>query len=539
MLKLLLVDDEILTRTVLRKVIEDFFPSQEIEVVGAAKNGIEALQLVDSFCPDIVLMDVKLPGSSGLEITAVMKKAYPHIKTIIISAYDEFDFAQKAIKLGAYDYILKPCLPDNLIPVLKNAISVIKKEQERDQKEEVLKKQLNEMMPYIKMSLGYDLLMAKENLENDLQSRLEFVGGKQLPSVIMVADIDNFYQITRESLEAEKQLIKNRVYQAISEALEGTDSFALPLGKDEIAVFVVDKDNCPGSVKGRAIELAEKIRAFVEGKTSVTITIGVGNYYQTSKLYLSYKEALEASQLGSFFIGSNSVIHIDYLEELKINQYEYPIDLEPALIGNIKTGSKEKAIKIGRDLVNNLFACNDLQYVKYYLNSFLTVLSREVTHTEQCFKDLTEQNMLFLRKLVRVKRSDDAFDWLDEVICYYINYLFKSNNNMATDAISRVLDYVDNNYHKEISLAVISSIFYINPVYFCLIFKDKMGVTFIEYLTKVRLEKAKQKLSFTDLDIKAISEEVGFKNSNYFSRVFKKHESTTPSEFRSMVRAKG
>lgn len=536
MLKLLLVDDEILTRTVLKKVIEESFSLQEIEVVGAAKNGIEALQLVYSFCPDIVLMDVKLPGSSGLEITSEIKKTYPHIKIIIISAYNEFDFAHKAIKLGAFDYILKPCLPDNLIPVLKNAISDIKKEQERDQKEEALKKQLDEMMPYIKMSLGFDLLMAKENLENDLKSRLEFVGGKKLPSVIMVADIDNFYQITRESLEVEKQHIKKRVYQAISEALKGTDSFALPLSKDEIAIFVVDEKSFPGSVKDRAINLAEKIRGFVEEKTSVTITIGIGNYYNSSNLYLSHQEASEASQLGSFFIGSNSVIHIDYLEALKSNQYEYPIDLEPALIGNIKTGSRDEAIKIGRDLVNNIFTYNDLQYLKYYLNSFLTVLTRAITGTQKCSRDLTEQNMLFLRKLVRVKKSDDAFDWLDEVVRYYINYLFKCNNSMASDAISRVLDFVDNNYHKEISLTGISSIFYINPVYFCRIFKYKMGVTFIEHLTKIRLEKAKEKLSFTDLDIKAIAEEVGFKNSNYFSRVFKKHENLTPSEFRSMVR---
>lgn len=538
MIKLLVVDDEVLTRTILRKIIEENFPSDEVKVIGEAKNGTETIVLIDSHRPDIVLMDIKLPGLSGLEVTQEIKKVYPHMKIIMITAYDKFEFAQKAVQLGAYDYILKPCLAENLLPVINNAMRDIRIERQKKLDEDELKEKLREVMPFIKISLGYDLLSGTGFKNNDLRSRLEFVGEKGLPSMVMVAYIDQFMESGWECSEAEKQHLKNQVYQSINETLCGTNSFSLPLSRDEFVIYIVDEEKAPEQVKNEALQIAENIRAAVENNTEVTVTIGVGNYYNIEKLHRSYKEASQAYQLGSFFLGSNYVIHSGQIEGLMHNKNRYPLNLEPLLIDSIKIGDLKDAIIAGHDIIKSLLANNSLQSTKYYLNGLITILSRTVAGTEGSFKDLSEQNIIYLTKLARIDSDKDLYNWLEEVVESHINYHFQKSTETATNAVRRVLEYIEENYHREITLHDISGVLYINPVYFCRLFKAKMGVTFIEHLTQFRLKKAKELLTFTNLDIREIAEKVGFSNANYFSRVFKKHKNMTPSSYRTQKKSK-
>ena len=245
------------------------------------------------------------------------------MKVIVVTAYDEFAFAQKAVHLGISDYILKPCLPDNLFPILEAAIAEIETERKREQQEESVKLQLQEVMPYIQMSLAYDLLSGTCTDEDSLKSRFEFIGGKKLPSVVMVVDIDSFTQTMSKKSEAEKQYLKNHVYQTIKDTLNDQTAFALPRSLDEIVVFLTD-GNSQSEAKLKALELAEKIRSSVESATFITVTSGIGRFHSPVSLYRSYEEACEAQQLAKFFLGSNLVIHIDDFGTGNKKQFGYP-----------------------------------------------------------------------------------------------------------------------------------------------------------------------------------------------------------------------
>lgn len=529
LINVLVVDDESIEREFLKTFLEN--NHLPLKLVGIAKNGPEALALAKLHKPELILMDIKLPGLSGLEVTEQIKKIHPNTKVIVITAYDEFDFAQKAVHLGVSRYILKPCLPDNLTTVLEAAIQEIKLEKHREEKEESARLQLQEVMPYIQMSLAYDLLSGAYADEDHLKSRLEFVGGSKLPSAVMVADIDSFTQTMNEKSEVEKQFLKNLVFQTIKDTLRDTNAFALPRSMDEIVIFL----NGDTEAKHKAFELAEKVRSSVERDTAVTVTIGIGRFNKPSQLYRSYEEACEAQQLGKFFLGSNRVIHIDDFLTGKDKQFEYPFKLEKILVEKIKSGERDAAKSVGSEIVGQLLQQSSLDYVKFYLNELLTVLSRNVVACDY-FERVTELNLKYLGSLISCKEGHHLYRWLNNVIDDYISFLYKQHCSQTTQAIFKAVQFIETNFRSEISLSDVSDFIYLNPQYFSRMFKEKMGVSFVEYLTQVRVNRAKELLSFTDYSINYIAEDVGIKDANYFSRVFKKSEGTTPSEYRLRIK---
>ncbi|MBC7105937.1 MAG: response regulator, partial [Firmicutes bacterium] len=377
--KAMLVDDEVLERAALAKILKRM--GLPLEVVGEARNGLEALELAARFQPDLVFMDIKMPGPSGLETTKRLKERCPDAKVIIITAYGEFDYAQEALKLGASDYILKPYLPGDLAPVVERIVADITGTKIKRQEEEKLRHQLTEAMPYIQMSLGYDLLSGHCPDEGEIRARAEFLGVRGLPSVAMVADIDGFGEVTWEKPEVEKQLLKNRVYRAIrsvTSAAEEASVLVLPFGGDEMVILCAFPDGEGGEgVRHRVMQLAETARRAVEEQTEVTVTVGVGRRYAPTGLHRSFREASEAQQLGSFFLGPNRVVHWDQLAALRAVDRGCPLEAEGLIVENVRAGNREAALGAARELVTEMLALaeNDsCEVAKVQLMELLTLL---------------------------------------------------------------------------------------------------------------------------------------------------------------------
>ncbi|MHB8919275.1 MAG: response regulator transcription factor [Desulfocucumaceae bacterium] len=532
-IKIMIVDDEVLERKALSMIFrEEKLP---FEIIGEAKNGLEAVDIFTRDCPDIVLMDIRMPGLSGLEVTRKLRECCPAAKVVILTAYNQFEFAQEAVKLGVSDFIVKPYLPQDLLIVLEKLSQELNREREKMEQERLLKMKLGKALPYILMSLGQDLLSGNCPDDEDIRARAEFLGVRDLPSQVLLADIDRFSAITLNQSEAEKQFLKNQVYQTIKEVAEQTSSLVFPFGRDQSVILFNPGDDPAGSVTSVSAELSEKIRAAVEKKTPVTVTVGIGRRYDPPMLHRSYEEACEAQQLGSFFLGTNRVINIEQLDILKENWgNSYPLETEKLLIEKVKIGEREEALKVANQLIDKLLLQKNkqsLEMAKSRLVELITLLSRAIIENNN-FNELAGMNVAYLRKLVRCADIDNLYAWMREVIGEYIEYGCKNYAGKTSASILMAVEYIRQNYQKDLTLYEMAQVIFFNPHYFSRIFKQETGRTFMEYLTAVRIERAKKLLLSSNLSISKVAKKVGYHDANYFSRVFSKKEGLSPSKYR-------
>lgn len=140
MYKLLIADDEMLERQVLRLIISTKL--KEVEIVGEAENGRKAIQLVHQFSPDIIIMDIKMPGIDGIEVLKLIKNQHPHIKVIMLSAFDKFEYARQVMQQGVKEYLLKPARKDELVAAVERVLSELKMERQEKEEQESLRKKL-------------------------------------------------------------------------------------------------------------------------------------------------------------------------------------------------------------------------------------------------------------------------------------------------------------------------------------------------------------------------------------------------------------
>jgi len=501
--------------------------------VGEAENGLEAVELFKSGLPDIAFLDIRLPGLSGLEAARKLKQLSPSAKIIIVTAYQEFDYVHEALQLGASDFLLKPYLYKDILPILEKVVEEIRRSRKEMEEEEKLKEQLAGALPYILLSFAHDLLsgtLTADDYEN-ICARANFLGIYPLPSQVMLADINGFAEMTAEQSEIRKQYLKNSVFQAIKSVTDENNALLYPENDDHFVILFATpiEDNF-----NRAHQLAEKIRSAVEQSTEATVTIGIGRRYDPLSLRFSYREAREAQGLGSFFLGANAVVSIDQLDNVKIDiDDNHLAQMEMTLLEAVRYGDKQRATRTGRELLKTLLTYTDspgLDAVKIRMTELLILISRHTIDGGQ-FKQLAAMNLSYLRKLAHLKDVNSTIEWLESVITSYIDVNY-NDTGKPSQAVRRAIQYIREHFANKLTLEEISKIVFLNPYYFSRVFKHETGHTFIEYLTNIRMEHAMSLLVSSKMSINAVSRSVGYDDPNYFARLFSRKFGVTPREYR-------
>jgi len=533
--KIVVADDEQLERQVIKAILESG-EEFDVKIVGEACDGENAIKLTEKLNPDIIFMDIKMPDIDGLESTRIIKDKFPHVKVIILTAFDEFSYAQEALKLGALDYLLKPARPHQIINVLKKAIKEIEMEKKRRQKESELKERLKMVMPYIEISFVLDLVFGNIDDLQEIKERLTFLGMNSIPCVVMLVNIDNFSKATYYQSEINKQFLKKDVLSSIRSVIDEYNSLmAVPLGGDNIIIlYSSTKDKEKGEIKNSVVELGEKIRKEIEKNTPVTVTVGIGGYYNDPReLYNSYQEAIN-SQRHSFFIGGNQVIHIDDVRDFEKTGITYPYKKEKELVEKVKMGDGKEASRILKEFLELWFEGEEKGHpfmIKTRMLELLVVLTRGAVEGGADFKELSEFNYKNTRDLIDIKSRDELKSWVEIILTKLVEMVNNNRDSFKQKTINKSLKYIRENY-RDITLGKVSSFVHLSPYYFSRLFKNEVGCTFIEYVTNLRLEQAKKMLKSTSDSVVDIARKIGYSEPGYFSKVFKKKFGISPNEYR-------
>ncbi|BEP28915.1 response regulator transcription factor [Helicovermis profundi] len=530
MYRILIADDEELEREGLKKIISKNFKNMfSFEL---AENGREAIEIAYKFKPDIVFMDMKMPGIEGIEAIEEIKKISISSKFVIISAYDSFYYAQKALNIDVKEYLLKPVKREKITKVINNLIDNKKKEESRIKKEIELKEKLNELLPFIENELVQSLML-NDSYKTDIIKNLRLLdfNGTKGYSVVFEIYYDDLENIKDQY---QRNIVKHRVEETIRRVMkENFDCLISKVIMNRIVVFIeLDEDRKDDNyfIRTQIVEYSRRLRSILKEKTNVRVSIGIGSIYDdVNMFYQSYKEALIAVKVKTI---SAKAVHFEDINIANTYKDNYPIELERDLIEKIHLGNIKEIKTFYNDIINWILIQNiNNERKKIYLYELKAIIDRK----------LSEKLGTKYKMFNDVLDGRDDYNSLNELRKKLWNHIRESVlelNKIREDnfdnAVLESKKYIEKNYHKEITLDDVAERMAFSSYYFSKLFKQQTGVNFIDFLTKVRIDKSKQLLKETDLSMKYIANKIGYRDANYFSRVFKKNIGMNPSEYRNI-----
>lgn len=534
MYKILVVDDEI----IVREGIRDIIPWNEngFELIGAVENGVEAIKIIDTQIPDIVLTDICMPFMDGLELANYISEKYPNIKVLILTGYDNFEYAQQAVKLRAYDFLLKPITAKQLIMILKKIKNELDEELRKKKELKKIKNKLNESFPVLKERFLNKLISGYLD-QNNIKQRFKYfninITGKYL--IILIIDIKDDNKIEEYKESAEFELIHLSTLEICESILKKRNSGLVFQNHDEQIIIILE-NNEKNNLIHEALDISNEIRKNIIENLKVSITIGIGNICELlNEIFMSYKSALAALDY-RFLLGKNQIININEINGkyskrvnadnkkewakkvvyyLKSGSLESVYDIIEKMIKYLKESSISK--KMCYLYIQNVFA--------FIINAFDDLEINEIDIFGESFNPFTE--------IFKYDTLNEIELWLKECCKNLTDYIISKREDFCKTKILKAKELIKNNFQDpNLSLNIICNSIFISISYFSLIFKKYTDMTFVEYLTNFRIEKAKELLKTTALRSSEIAYNVGYNDPHYFSAAFKKNTGFTPTDFR-------
>lgn len=526
MYKIMLADDEGIVIDSLKFIIEKNF--NKLCTVDFAKTGRAVIELAERIRPDIAFMDIQMPGINGIEAMKEIKKVSPSTLFIVLSAYDKFDYAKEAINLGVLEYLNKPFNQNVIVEVIKKAMHMIDTQKEKRSYDLLVKEKLEIVVPSIEAGLIYAILFQEECPE-DMAKYNQLLGIKEPYGYIMVleygdavvgTDLSNTVgvSIRAQSFSSSiREIAKEYVSGVVGANMTNKTIVFIPYNQSEIDY-------------NERIEIIEKGRQMIRTlsqKIDAEFRLGIGSVKSMDRLVESYKEAMNAMNSSS-----GSVVHFKDLPLVCIYEDNYPIETEQALFNNISAGNlleaQIEAEKYFEWMIKNYPECE--MDIKLKVLEFVLYGERKA-YSSGGMTYHFENRKGYLNTIISIKNYDELKKWFIQKVYEACTNVITKKKEHSNHCIQKAQDFIKENYKKDISLEEVSRKVDISLYYFSKLFKDVVGENFIDYLTRIRMESAKELLR-SELSIKEVAVEVGYKDSNYFSRIFKKCVGVTPTEFK-------
>jgi len=519
-LKLYIVEDEKICRDSLINLPWDQIG---VKVIGSAANATMAFDDIKQNRPDIVISDIRMPHGTGIELAQKLYVLMPDIKIIFLTAHNDFDYAIQAIKYGVWDYILKPIDTQQILDSVKRAVNAILDEQKQKTDLEKFSIQLQKNKHFLK-SYFLDMLNHKVNHTETLKF-FDITPEHGIFTTVVVS----FHQKDEEIKTVDYFNIFEQINKVIKPEYPDVIAFYDPLILTYI--FAFNKGTSEDDALSTTINTAEIIQQYLEFNTSNPFTVGIGEVVSSiDRIPFCYKRACEAIKY-HFYLGENKVIYINDMEPAN-PATEYKINIDEKLYDAIKIGDEASSHKIIQQIFES-FKRNqvDIDIIQRACLEIFVNISTLMVQLGQ------NPNILFNKtEIWTVLKKHQTIESLQQltydVISAAISAICFNRNTKNHELIEKVKKIIHENYHSDISLNEIAKQVYISPCYLSVIFSNETNTTYKNYIMQTRIEKAKELLVNSDLNIYEIADKVGYKSQKYFSFLFHKITGMMPTEYR-------
>lgn len=546
MLHLLIVDDEPMAVDFLVEVLQEV-PDLELEIT-KAYSGKDALAKLGAVKADILLTDIRMHGMDGIELADQILLMWPRCKVIFLTGYNDFEYAQSAIRKGGIDYVLKTEGDTVIISALQKAIAGIKAEVNEDQILQKARQQVHLALPSLRRDYLLECLQGEEDSLLTRKRRFRELGidlNPDLPVLLGLGRIDNWGKF---AAPADRVLLFYSIFN-ISEEYFGQEMRMLVFQYDRtrVAWLVQPKEGQNQKAAAQAMaDCAERIQSTCKTmlKTPLSIALSddavswehAGSRIEALKLMLTFQVGSGVEMLVSIpQEGARAELKSRQLlnEAGPLRSTVHKLDLLEAYMDN---GDKAGFISLYNRFFQTegpLFAGEAGKWFGLELFSHLSAFFLTYMNKRELIDEIEGEF-----QTEKLYNPDLHAGWL-EMVGYFGSLgarIADRNGRMQTerahDLIGKVHRYIDQNLHEELSLTKFAELVYLSPPYFSRIYKQITGQGLLEYINETRIRKAKLLLKTTDKKVHEIAAEVGLESAPYFTRLFRKKTGRTPQEYR-------
>ncbi|MEK3854150.1 response regulator transcription factor [Cytobacillus sp. FSL H8-0458] len=500
MFKVLLVDDESIITMGLQALLD--WEDYGFEIVSTAESGEEALQFLKQNPIDLLVTDILMEEMTGLELIKEVKKVQPKVKSIVLTGYQEFEFIKQGLLLGIENYLVKPVDEDELVSTIRNVAQKLKAISGEGQKQESNTLMDNTLWQFLNGDIEKKECLEKLSLYN-----LEFNRPLYNVSILSYENGSNA-EIAKE----------NRNY--IEEHYPVTCLFSP--NQELLMIF-------EGTSEEELIQYNQKLTDYLKSDRSSSglFYLAMGNPVKTiEELEKSFNLAREYSLL-QLYSNPNVLLSkrfvVDKQEELKKQQ-----EFKENIVKQLLQAGKEDSLKVidlfFKDLIKHSNYISP-QAVKKYTFDLISYIHYYLQPDDLSYYTASVERMVYSHDIHQLKAVLKEY-------CRELRLAINQEASKRSPIVQNVLDYIHAHYDQGVSLKTLGQQFHVNAIYLGQLFQKELGVVFSEYLNRFRLEKAKELLRTTHYRAGEIGKMVGYSDTTYFYKQFKKTVGTTPSEWR-------
>ncbi|MCR5715284.1 MAG: response regulator [Lachnospiraceae bacterium] len=525
MFRILIADDEGIMRDSIKNTIQSTFGSEcEIETV---RTGREVIEHAASFHPDIAFVDIQMPGISGIQAISEVQKFNTSIVFIIITAYDRFSYAQEAINLGVMDYITKPINKKKIIDVCTRAMQKVEESRQKRSDDLRVREKLEIVIPMIETAFVSNLL--QEDKADTLENYLEMLDIHSAFGYLVVLEFGDLWENGVLTNAVGSNVKVNNQFSRVKEVIYDFLSCIIgPVMGNRIILFV-PKEHDHSEYEER-VEIITRIRNMIrrlEGDLELTFRAGIGDIVKVAQSYTSYQQAIRCLRKSD-----GHIVHIADLSVAAEDNTGYPQETESRFVQYAMRGDAENATSSAKDLIRWMHEHgSSREDVELKILELLLRLERKSKEAGIIKMDFHHKEN-YITEIRALEDQEAAGVWLAHQIRLLCDEIETTKEAESDSVVSKVTAYVKEHFAEEISLDDMARMVDISPYYFSKLFKKETGENFIEYLNYTRIVNAKLLLANPKYTIKEVCVMCGYSDPNYFSRIFRKYEGVSPSEFR-------
>lgn len=532
---MLIVDDEEMTRQGLVRLLAG--SQLGLEVVGEADDGATALPLLEKLRPDILFTDVKMARMDGLSLAKHARERYPDLEIVFLSGYSEVDYVRSAMRVGAFDYILKPVNFEELEQCFHRVIQRLEEKRRSRENMQKLQDWIHAELPVMQERFLLSVLKGQAPSGERLQAQLEKL---QLPkdrpfsTAAMILDPDEGALDSCRAFWNDWPLLsvalKNICNEIVQEQFQGLsidDPFA---SKRLVLVLFLYEEGDPSEALMR---LGERIKAVVKKYLELRVSLGVGSVVDSlQRLEESYTLASQALK-HRLYLGGEMVIPYNFSLAPEGDPSE-----EKLALGSLRSLLLEEDEGKWKAWVEEQFS-HLVRLRSTDITFYRNVISRYIFEVYGVLREQMgegEEGTLSQQSILDQLFHSETLEQMRELLLQYgsnVRDLIRLKNDSATiGMIQQVQKTIRERYSENLTINELAAEVYLTPTYLCLLFRQVTGTTINRYLTNVRMEKAKELLMDLSNKLYDVSYAVGYMNPSYFSRQFKKYVGCLPSEYR-------
>ncbi|MEJ2601216.1 MAG: response regulator [Anaerolineales bacterium] len=503
--KVFFVEDEIVTREGIRDNVD--WKGNGFEFCGDAPDGEMALPLLQTAKPDVLITDIKMPFMDGLELCKIVKECMPGIKIVILSGHDEFEYAQQAIQMGVKEYLLKPVTPQDLHNVLRKMAAQLEQEAKERENLQRLHDQVREnqiaLRERLLLKLAIGAVSPTEAIEQGQALGLDLIARGYLVVIVKAVPTDRSEQFECTDYQQVQRLVSGVVEH-------NPDVYLLHKGWEELVLII--KGNSPEFLAEEKDLILERIKQEVD-RTSYQLTFGVGTpKKRIADIYQSFVEAWVGMQNTASQGGPVANTHVDKAELLKVDRSAIENFLRSAIKKDFAAFFDAVILPLGETATKSYLIRNYI-FMDLVLAAakFISELGGDIEQIIPAFNSIEVV-------LTNIKTFEQLREQTRQILFNALDFRDSQKTTYHWRLIQQAKSYIDQHYmDPDLSLEEVAAQVNLSASHFSVVFSQELHHTYTEYLTEIRIKKAKELLRMTALRSTDICYQVGYSDPHYFS----------------------